>query len=59
MVSQDEIRRVIQNAAEDGRVACKVLLDLAERTQTPPKEIGGLCDDMGFRIRTCQLGCFP
>lgn len=59
MVAEEEIRRAIQDAAADGKVACKVLLDLAERTQTPPKEIGRLCDDMGLRIRTCRLGCFP
>ena len=56
---EQEIRDAIRQAAADGKVACKALLDLAAQTGAPPGEIGRLCDEMGLRIRTCQLGCFP
>ena len=58
MAAEQHIRQSIQRAARDGKVACKLLLDLAERTGTPAKEIGALCNQMGIRISRCQLGCF-
>ena len=59
-MSDDEgLRRAIQEAAKDGKVPCKFLLDLAARTATPPARIGQLCNEMDVRIRSCQLGCFP
>jgi hypothetical protein len=58
MATEQELRRLIQQAASDGRVPCKVLLALAERSGTPPPELRRLCDDMDIRISNCQLGCF-
>lgn len=58
MTDDEEIRQSIERAAADGRVACGLLLELAERTSTPPRRIGQLCDEMGIRISNCQLGCF-
>jgi len=58
MTDEDQIRQSIERAAADSRVACGLLLELAERTATPPKRIGQLCNEMGIRISNCQLGCF-
>ncbi len=58
MTADQEIRELIQAKVKDGRVACKVLLELAEQTQTPSMELGKLCDEMKIRITGCQLGCF-
>ena len=58
MGEQEEIRRSIRQAARNGKVACKFLLDLAQRTESPPREVGRLCDEMGLHISGCQLGCF-
>jgi len=58
MTAEQQIRQLIQQAAEDGRVPCKFLLDLARRTGSAPKDIGRLCNEMDIRIRACQLGCF-
>ena len=57
-MTDDELRAAIRRAASRGRVRCKTLLDLAERTGTAPRTIGSLCDEMGIRIASCQLGCF-
>ncbi|MDY6914221.1 MAG: hypothetical protein SVT52_07190 [Planctomycetota bacterium] len=56
--TERQIRQSIQQAARDGKVACKVLLELAERMETPPKQIGQFCNEMNIRIAGCQLGCF-
>ncbi|HUU58591.1 MAG TPA: hypothetical protein VMZ50_03530 [Phycisphaerae bacterium] len=58
MAEEEEIREWIRQAAANGKVPCKVLLELAERTKTPPREIGRICDEMKIRVSTCQLGCF-
>ena len=58
MEAKEEIKQKILKAARDGRAACEVLLELAERTQTPPREIGRLCSEMDIHIAACQLGCF-
>jgi len=57
-MTDEELRRAIRGKAVDGKVACKAMLALAARTNTPPKRIGSLCDEMKIRIRACQLGCF-
>lgn len=57
-MNDQELRQAVGKLARDGQVACKVLLDLAEKTGTPPGRIGRLCDDMNLKIRACQLGCF-
>ena len=58
MTDEQDIRRQIDRLATDGRAACKAMLELAERTETTPKKIGELCNDMSVRIVGCQLGCF-
>jgi len=52
------LRQTIQKEAVDGRVSCRFLLNLADRTGTSPKRIGQLCNEMNLRIIHCQLGCF-
>ena len=58
MDAQRDLSELIRRAARDNKVACKTLFELAERTGTPIKEIGRLCDEMDIRISNCQLGCF-
>jgi len=58
MMSREELRDSIQRAAENGRVPCRALLELARRAEVPPREVGRLCDEMGLHISECQLGCF-
>ncbi len=57
METEEDIRRLINEAATDGRVACKFLLDLAARTDTPAGRIGEICNEMDIRVSDCQLGC--
>jgi len=58
MGNQEELRAAIRELAVEGRAPCRRLLELAERTGTPSRDIGRLCDEMKIRITSCQLGCF-
>ena len=58
MEAKQDIKQKILEVAKDGRAACKVLLELADKTGTSPREIGRLCSEMDIHIAACQLGCF-
>ena len=58
MSEDEEIRQAIRALAAEGKASCKALLDLANRTGSPPKRLGRLCNDMKIKICACQLGCF-
>jgi hypothetical protein len=57
-VTKAELREEIGALAVDGRVPCRLLLELAGRAGQPPRNIGALCDEMQIKIVACQLGCF-
>ncbi|MHC4718280.1 MAG: hypothetical protein ACYS5V_15010 [Planctomycetota bacterium] len=57
-MTEEQLREAVRAKAVDGRAACKVLLDMAAETGTPPAEIGRICNDLGIKIKACQLGCF-
>ena len=58
MSKEQQLRAAIRGLAPAGRAPCRRLLALADRTGTPPRRIGQLCDEMKVRIAACQLGCF-
>jgi len=57
-MGEEQLRAAIRELAGDSKAPCRGLLQLAERTNTPPRDIGRLCDEMNIRIVACQLGCF-
>jgi hypothetical protein len=54
----DALREEIQRVSVDGKASCKALLAAASAVGAPPAEVARLCDEMGVRVRACQLGCF-
>ncbi len=61
MASTDEqqaLREAVQAAATDGRVHCKQLFELSEKTGASLAQLGLLCNELNLRISNCQLGCF-
>ena len=57
-MTTEELRSTIQSQAIDGKVSCKAMLDLAEKAETPAKQIGEICNDLDIKVSACQLGCF-
>jgi len=58
-MDDQELRDAIQELAAESKAPCKALLDLAARSGRTPAEIGRLCNEMGIKVRACQLGLFP
>ena len=54
----EELREAIQNQAVEGKVSCKAMLDLADKTDTPSRQISKICNELNIKIGACQLGCF-
>ncbi len=53
-----ELRAAIEAKQVDGRLACPMLRRIAEDHNVPYKVAGAAADDMGYRVRDCDLGCF-
>jgi hypothetical protein len=43
---------------EDNKIACAMLRKLAEDHGVPYKVAGAAADDLGIKVRDCDLGCF-
>jgi len=57
-VTEEQLRQEILSRAADGKVSCRAMLELAQRTDASAKMIGELCNELKLRISECQLGCF-
>ena len=40
------------------KITCAHALEIAHKIKTTPTYIGKLCNDLGIKISSCQLGCF-
>jgi putative aminopeptidase FrvX len=43
----------------DNRISCAQALAIAEEEKVPSKAVGELLNEMGIKVTSCQLGCFP
>jgi len=45
-------------AAPQGNIACAAAFRLAGELSISTQEMGKLLDELGIKIKLCQLGCF-
>lgn len=48
----------VREAAKDGRISCTKAHKLGEELGVPLRMIGAAADELGIKIKDCQLGCF-
>ncbi|MFP4026304.1 MAG: hypothetical protein ACLFWL_00745 [Candidatus Brocadiia bacterium] len=58
MTEEKQIEEAVREAAQDGRIACRNALDIADRLDVEGRLVGKTIDSMGIKIVRCQLGCF-
>jgi hypothetical protein len=62
VTSASELERHLRDRThEEGgelRITCEQALALAQELGIPPATLGELCDELGIKIRNCQLHCF-
>lgn len=54
----EELKQELMNKAVDGKLPCAVARKIAEDLNLAYKEVGEAADELGIRIKNCQLGCF-
>lgn len=56
--SDQEIRNIFREKADDGRITCLYASQLAEEMGIPSHEIASILSEIGIKIVKCRLGCF-
>jgi len=59
MATNEELRSRIDSVTRDGRITCTDSLAIARDLDIPSKDVGAELNEMGIKIVSCQLGCFP
>lgn len=54
----EELKMKMMKIAVDGKLSCQIARKLAEDLNISYKEVGAAANDLGLRIRNCELGCF-
>jgi hypothetical protein len=54
----EAIKRLLDERAVDGRIACADAQDIAMELGLEPLAVGEAATALGIRITGCQLGCF-
>jgi hypothetical protein len=52
------VRETVLQAATEGGITCPAARELADRLGVEPGVIGRACNQLGIKIRGCELGCF-
>jgi LAO/AO transport system kinase len=55
---KEEIMDRLRERAEEGRISCAEARAVAEELGAAYAEVGRAADDLGIKIRNCELGCF-
>lgn len=53
-----EVFDAVKKAAVDGKLTCAQANVLGKELQVPLLMIGAAADELGIKIKSCQLGCF-
>jgi len=57
-MDREDLKETIKMAAKDGRITCAAAFRVAEEASLTVGLVGGVINEMGIKITTCQLGCF-
>jgi LAO/AO transport system kinase len=52
------LRQEIMKKAVDSKLPCADARKIAEDLGVPYSEVGAAADELGVKIKNCQLGCF-
>jgi LAO/AO transport system kinase len=55
---KEKLREEIMKKAVDRKLTCAVAREIAEDFGVPYSSVGAAADELGIKIKKCQLGCF-
>ena len=53
-----ELKKVIEEKATDGELTCIEAWHIADRFSVPKVKVSSVCEALGIKIKSCQLGAF-
>lgn len=53
-----EIKQAVSEKAVDGKIECAVARKVAEDLGVPYKAAGEAANELGIKVKNCDLGCF-
>jgi len=53
-----EVLDALKAAAKEGRITCTEARKLAETLSVSPAVVGQAANELGIKIKACELGCF-
>jgi hypothetical protein len=57
-MEKQEVEAAVKLAAKDGPLTCHDARALAEKLGVEYRVVGQACNDLGVKVRVCELGCF-
>jgi len=55
---KEELKQEMLKQAVEGKLSCAVARKIAEDLKIPYQDVGDAANELGIRIKNCQLGCF-
>jgi hypothetical protein len=55
---KEQLKEEIMKKAVDRKLPCAVARKIAEDLGIPYASVGAAADELGIKIKGCQLGCF-
>jgi hypothetical protein len=55
---KEKLRQEIMKKAVDGKLPCAAARKIAEDLGISYTEVGAAANELGVKIKNCQLGCF-
>ncbi len=55
----EELDKKIRASQVNGKLPCSKAFQISKEFKVAPKEIGEICNRLGIKVSSCQLGCFP
>ena len=55
---EERIAQMLKEAVQDGKVACRVALEIANTLGCSPARVGEVANAQQIKVAACQLGCF-
>jgi len=59
IMEKESLIEKIKSESKSGKISCRQALKLASEMDVSPKQLGDLLNEIGIKVATCQLGCFP
>lgn len=57
-MDEEKVRQAIKAEAREERLLCSQAFSIAGELNCELADVGRLCNELGVRITSCQLGCF-